>query len=355
MSARNVLALAVFASVSIVLPLSGSVPLARADEPRRDEKAADVLFQSAKAALERGDLGAACAQFAESQRLDPAAGTLLNLGECEERAGKLASALGHIKEARTVLPAGDYRIPFADARITGLARRVPRLALRLAGPPLLGAVVACDDHEVAPAALEQPLPVDPGAHTCVLRAPGHPDGRAEVTLREGETQTLELRPGTTGAVVVPPQPEPHAADTPHPDTSKPPGEERVQPPAPAPGAGSRAGGSAFPQRTLGLAMGGAGAASVVVGVIFGLVAKGTYDGALSKYCKGVSSDCTQPGVSGGQSAHDQATVSTATFLVGGALLAGAAILYLTAPKAGRVEVAPTVGSSGAGLSLAGAW
>ena len=105
--------------------------------------------------------------------------------------------------------------------------------------------------------------------------------------------------------------------------------------APAPSDGSA-------QRTWGFVVGGAGVAGIVVGGVFGLVAKSTYDGEhCPKYCAAVPSD-----------ALAQATVSTVGFIAGGALLAGGAFLYFTAPS---VAVGPTVGAGGAGLSIRGAW
>ena len=48
-----------------------------------DAQTAEALFQSAKEAMARGDVPVACARFAESVRLDPAVGGLLNLADCE--------------------------------------------------------------------------------------------------------------------------------------------------------------------------------------------------------------------------------------------------------------------------------
>jgi hypothetical protein len=319
---------------AVLAAASLTAAAAHAQGPSRKERVADTLFQSAKVALEKGDLVTACAQFAESQRLDPAAGTLLNLGECEERSGKVATALAHFKEARASLVLDDFRIPFTDARIAGLSGRVPRLTLKLAGPEAPATSVTCDDREVAQASLGQPLPVDPGLHVCVVRAPGHVESRAERAVREGEAQTLEL---TVGAVL----PELATEEL---SSRRVLGEPREQ-----------TAGSGGSQRTMGLVVGGAGVVGVALGGIFGLVAKSTYDGALSNDCKGAPSACSAAGVSAGQSAHDQATVSTVAFIAGGALLAGGGLLYFTAPKAGSVRVAPTVGSKGAGLSLLGVW
>jgi hypothetical protein len=57
-----------------------------------DSAAAEALFREGRDAAKHGDLETACADFAESQRLDPAPGTLLNLAECEEKLGRVASA-----------------------------------------------------------------------------------------------------------------------------------------------------------------------------------------------------------------------------------------------------------------------
>ena len=56
------------------------------------EAAAEALFRSGREAAAAGDHGVACARFRESQRLQPAAGTLLNLAICEEHLRQLVEA-----------------------------------------------------------------------------------------------------------------------------------------------------------------------------------------------------------------------------------------------------------------------
>jgi len=109
------------------------------------------------------------------------------------------------------------------------------------------------------------------------------------------------------------------------------------------------------QRTIGLALGGAGVVGLVVGGIFGLVSKSTYDHALQSECGNNPSNCSTQGAQDGQTAHSQATISTVGFVAGTVLLGGGLALYLTAPKAGAVAVSPTIGTSTAGLSVRGAW
>lgn len=97
----------------------------------RDAPVAEALFQSGKEAMARGDLATACARLAESHRLDPAIGTLLNLAVCRERSGKIAAALEHLVSAREDLPPDDFRVPFVTEQIAKLEARVPHLVLEL--------------------------------------------------------------------------------------------------------------------------------------------------------------------------------------------------------------------------------
>jgi hypothetical protein len=108
------------------------------------------------------------------------------------------------------------------------------------------------------------------------------------------------------------------------------------------------------QRALGLSIGAAGVAGIVVGSIFGLTAKSTYDDALRTECGANPNACTPQGARDWQTASSQATVATAAFVGGGVLLGAGVILYLAAPKA-SVAVEPTVGSRGGGLAMSGRW
>jgi hypothetical protein len=60
---------------------------------------AEVLFRQGRDLMAANKFDDACAAFAESQRLDPAITTLLNLAGCREKAGQYATAWGLFLEA----------------------------------------------------------------------------------------------------------------------------------------------------------------------------------------------------------------------------------------------------------------
>ncbi len=95
------------------------------------------------------------------------------------------------------------------------------------------------------------------------------------------------------------------------------------------------------QRVAGLVVGGAGVLGIVVGSVLGIVAKSTYDSAVSSDCGGDASHCSSTGLSHISSAHGQAAASTGSFVAGGVLAATGVTLFVTARQA--VIVAPTSG------------
>jgi hypothetical protein len=278
-----------------------------------DPAAAEALFRSAKEAAKSGDWAAACTRFAESQRLDPAPGTLLNLADCEERVGRLASAWQHYVEARDALPSDDPRRAFAAERVQRLEPQVPKLTVRVAGKLPDGARLLRNDIEFGAGALGLPLPVDPGAHVVkVVTADG--TSQNDVKLAAGESRELVLPLPTGGPAAV---------------------AERVEPTAkPANG-----------RRTLGLALGGVGVVGIAVGTVTGIM---TIDRA-NTYKERCSPDgvCDAEGLEAARSGRTLEVVSPVALGLGVASLAAGTYFFLTADKhENKVVAAPLPGGAG---------
>jgi hypothetical protein len=210
------------------------------------------------------------------------------------------------------------------------------------GNDVSAARVSMDGQALVDRVTGSAVSIDPGEHRFAFdEANGFSHAEQTVVVREGDHDRRvrvvlqAVRAGTATSAT------PTPTEAPTPET-----------PASANAGPTSAGGT---QRLIGLVVGGTGVAGLVVGSIFGLVSKSTYDSALRNDCGGTPNGCNTKGASEGQTAHTQATVSTVGFIAGGVLLAGGAVLYFTAPSGDSVAVAPAIGSDGAGVALQGRW
>jgi serine/threonine-protein kinase len=271
--------------------------------------AAESLFVEAKKLMDAGKFGEACSKFADSQRLDPGVGTLLNLALCYERYGKIASAWSTYREAAAAARSAGQgeRETLARQRATALEPRLSRLTVAV--PQALSAAEGLQirlDSVVLPSTLwGVAAPVDAGDHSVEVSAKGRKPWSTRVQVAPPSNPTVvvpELDLGPVEPVVTTPQ------------DAEPP---RVK----------------SPQRTIGIVAMGAGVVGVGVGTIFGLSARSTYHGVDAE-CSEVNK-CTSNAVEARHSAYEKATVSTIAFGVGGVALATGVILWFTAPKAGH--------------------
>lgn len=182
------------------LALSGSLLLcttrAHAQE-QRDPAAAEELFRQGRAAAEQHDYANACAKFRESNRLDPAVGTLFNMADCEERLGHLATSWTLFQEVSQRLPSDDDRKGMAQKRARALESRVPMLTIHLRSGVGSALRVRRDDVELGGASLDTALPVDPGEHVVRVEAEGRVPSEFRVRLAASDHLELEVRPGAS--------------------------------------------------------------------------------------------------------------------------------------------------------------
>src|SRR5688572_23278938 len=129
-------------------------PAALADH-NTDRQLAQSLFDQARTLLEKRDYAHACPMFAESQRLDPGGGTLLNLALCHEAEGKLASAHLELGEALSQADREGRadRAAIAKEHLAAVAPRVPKLTLLPPKSPPPGLVIELDGVAVSSATL----------------------------------------------------------------------------------------------------------------------------------------------------------------------------------------------------------
>ncbi len=115
--------------VSVGLSLSSG---ALAQAPKGDADTAwRAKFDAGREALRGKRVKEALALFQESWALNKTAGTMLNIGTCEEQLGQPASAWKHYKEALEMLPAKDERVPTVKQWVERVEPHVPRLRIRL--------------------------------------------------------------------------------------------------------------------------------------------------------------------------------------------------------------------------------
>lgn len=321
------------AVVGIVAGVMAGLTPALAHADTRDPAAAEALFEAGRQAATRGDWATACPKFAESERLDPAAGTLLNLADCEEHLGHLAAAWDAWHEAIASLAPGDDRIGQARKRAAALDARIPRLTVRLAPDAPAGATVHRDAVELGAASLGIPLPVDPGAHVVRVETAGHEPSSTSVTLAEGESRAIDV---SAGAAIAP---EPPALQ-PAPAAPAPPPPAMEAPPLPP----------AHPVlRTTGFVLGIAGLASLAAGATTGALAF-AQKSTVQNHCPDPRG-CDQAGLDAAHSGHTYATVSDVTFVAGGALLAAGAALVLLNPARPPPTTSWTLAPAPGGASI----
>ncbi|MFO0593254.1 MAG: hypothetical protein U0441_37275 [Polyangiaceae bacterium] len=302
-----------------------------------DAVTAEALFRAGRDAAEKGDFATACSKFEASHKIDPAAGTALNLGDCSEHLGHLATAWQRYQEAADRF-GSDERAEFAREKVKALAPRLAHVTITLAPGTPKDAVVLKDGVEIGAAAQGMAVPIDAGDHRVTVRATGHAPKDVAFHIEDGESRTIECAAGPA-------------------DTA-------------SSGAGTTTS-AAFP---VGFAVGGLGLLGLGAGAVTGIFTMDRRD-TVKANCD-ASKACNPAGIAAASEGRTFSAVSTAAFIGGGvALAAGVTLVILGRPhkaspeaaRAGatpalspsRADVAPgaalrfTANPAGAGVTLTG--
>ncbi len=301
-----------------------------------DPATATMLFNEARRLVAAGRYAEACPKFEESQRLDPGIGTQFNLADCYEHTSRIASAwalfldvassaggTGQLARERVARNRASTLEPIVSKLTIEAPKNVTGLEVRRNGEPLGGVL------------WNNPMPVDPGSYTIEATAPGKKKWSTVATV------------GPNGATVTVAIPELENGESDAPD----PAHVSVDSTPSPPGATDRS----RTERTIAIGLGGAGLVAVGIGSFFGLRSIAKHSDYERLCTVGACAPAAGP-------IHDDAVAagnaSTVAFVLGGALIAGGAVLWFIAPRASstaRLGVAPSIGSSGAGAVVAGGW
>jgi hypothetical protein len=272
------------------------------------------LFDEGKRLYEAKDFVRACEALQQSERLDPAVGTLGLLAACYEQLGKVATAYRtYVDAADRASAVRDSRERYARERAAALRPRLPVLTVH-GDPSVAGLVVTSDGKNIG---LGAPGFVDPGPHRIEASAPGRKPWTAEVVAKEGapldvQVPALELAPAESSA----PRLAGGAGGVP-----TPPPTDRDQAAEP----------SSSLQTTLGWVTVGVGAAGIAFGAVTGVL-------ALSKKSDlDEDPDCPEHcDDSNAVDSYNTVRVMSGVGLIAGSSLAVVgAVLLLTAPSPTR--------------------
>lgn len=276
-----------------------------------DAAAAQALYDRAVELMAAKSYDHACPKLEEVTRLVPEGiGAKLTLAECYEAAGKLASAWSQYMfvESFAARTGQAERQKLAADKAAALKPRLAKLTIvvpdAVKGLPQL--VVTKGGAAIGAAQFGEPVPIDVGAHAIEATAAGKKKWTGQATIpADGADIKIEIPALEDAPVEVGVGAGGGGAGTPPPPESKPTW--------------------LFP---VGLAVGGVGVAGLGLGAVFGGLAMSKNSDAEAACPAG---RCSAEGNDLRSGAGTFADVSTAMFVVGGALAAGGVLMIVLSP------------------------
>jgi hypothetical protein len=317
----------------LVVCVAGAFSAApRVADAQADGAAAEQLFRDGKRLMKEGKVAEACEAFAASEKIEPAFATLMNLADCREKNGQLASAWGLFLEVE--------RKTRADAASAALGAKAkeragaiePRLSYLTISVPkesdIDGLALSRNDVEVAEGTWNRAIPVDGGQYVITGHAPGHEPWSTTVTVPpENGRVSVDVPRFKEVAKLIGPV---DGAGADRPDQ----------------GATSRFTG----RRKAAIGVGAIGVVALGAGITLGLQAK-DYETQANDLCPATScGDDAAEGNALGDKARQRALFANVGYGTAAVAIGAAAVLWMTgAPR--RARVSPSVSATSARLDV----
>jgi hypothetical protein len=303
-----------------------------------------VLFRDGRELIKQGKLAEGCDKLEASEKLDSSIGTLLNLGDCREKLGMLASSWAAFRKAEATAKRSrdDKRQAEANRRAAALEPRLSNLVIEVK-QPVTGLVVKRDGQIVDPAAWNTTVPVDPRKLVIVAEAPGYTPWKIDVVIDNRSRRRVVTVPQLARETVrVEPPPPPAPVPTPAVV------ERTVEVPVRRTIYRSRTWSTT---REFAAAFALVGAGAVGVGAYFGVRARDLQDRSDVR-CPTTTCDDAE-----GLRLNDDARLSSRNanilFAVGGGAIATGVVMWLSGKPDDEIVVAPAFGERHAGVALRG--
>jgi hypothetical protein len=319
-----------------------------------EKTTAEALFDEGLKLMKAGNFQEACPKLENSQRVDPAVGTLLYLGECYEKSGRPASAWATFREAQSAAEESGQakRAQTAKQRVEKVEKDLAYLIIEVADETkaLPGLRITRGGIDAGTSIIGAPVPVDPGDVKVEVSAPGYQNYIVTVTVQARSRQSMlvpALAVKEEPKVVAPAEPSSLPPPAPQPPVP-------LQPSVPPPAAEE---GGMSTLAVLGLVVAGAGVVGAGVGTFYGLRAVNEDKKADEGSCgpnicqEKVDFDHSEKAVS-------SARIANVAIGVGGGLFLAGGLMFLFAPSSKPAESAsvrftPRLAPGFAGLGVEG--
>lgn len=207
-------------SLSVLLSLA-VMPSVSSAQSKEELAKARELFRDGVALAAGNNCAGAIAKYKEVARVIMTPQVAFNIAECEERLGKLVSAVGNYRLAQSQLDDPKVKAKAkevasqVDGRISALEERIPKLTVKR-GKGAETATLLLDGTELGSAQIGTEMPIDPGPHELIARIGEKEAGKKTFSIGEKEAQEIEIGidPNLLKKDEPPPPPPPEKKDEP---------------------------------------------------------------------------------------------------------------------------------------------